>query len=131
LICNDRWNSALAEIPALDGAQFLIIPAYGSTSRAQDEAVIARARETRLPVIEANVGVTLIVSSGEPVATDRAEQTITFAEIEIPSARAAQPVERDSVEQAFLTWRAGEMAVRYERKKHRLTPEEIVAAAAP
>ncbi len=38
LICNDRWNPQLARIPALDGAQFLVIPAYGSRSESQDTA---------------------------------------------------------------------------------------------
>ena len=52
LICNDRWNPALARIPALDGAQFLIIPAFGSTSHSQDAAVLSRARETGLPKLD-------------------------------------------------------------------------------
>ncbi|MBM4075461.1 MAG: carbon-nitrogen hydrolase family protein, partial [Planctomycetes bacterium] len=55
LICNDRWNPNLAKIPALDGAQFLVIPSYGSTSKSQDDAVLSRGRENGLPVIEANV----------------------------------------------------------------------------
>src|SRR5262249_25973210 len=71
LICNDRWNSTLARIPALDGAQFLVIPAYGSKAEAQDEEVLKRARETQLPIVEANVGVSLIISDGHPVALRR------------------------------------------------------------
>jgi predicted amidohydrolase len=119
LICNDRWNPALARIPALDGAQFLVIPAYGSTSRAQDAEVLQRARETRLPIVEANVGVSLIVSEGEPVAVQRAVESVTYAEITIPVAAAIQPAARDEAERTFLEWRNDEMRRRYEAKQHR------------
>jgi predicted amidohydrolase len=129
LICNDRWNPALARIPGLDGAQFLVIPAYGSTSRAQDEAVVSRARETSLPIVEANVGVTLVVSAGTIAAVERAPQAVTFAEMEIPSPIPARHAERDAVEREFLTWRETEMRTRYEKKRHRLTPEAVTAAA--
>lgn len=44
LICNDRWNPQLARIPALDGAQFLVIPAYGSRSESQDTAGLSPLR---------------------------------------------------------------------------------------
>jgi N-carbamoylputrescine amidase len=120
LICNDRWNPELARIPALDGAQFLVIPAFGSTSRAQDEAVLNRARENALPVIEANVGVSLIVSEGKVAAVKRADTAVTFAEITIPLPTASNPTERDAVEQKFLAWREGEMRRRFERKHHPL-----------
>ncbi|MEE3232659.1 MAG: carbon-nitrogen hydrolase family protein, partial [Candidatus Latescibacterota bacterium] len=33
LICNDRWNPDIARIPVLDGAQYLLIPSYGSRSK--------------------------------------------------------------------------------------------------
>ena len=120
LICNDRWNASLARIPALDGAQFLVIPAYGSTSRAQDEAVLARARENALPVVEANVGVSLIVSGGEVAAVQRAPAAVTFAEITIAPARAPHVAERDAVEREFLQWRETELRRRFEAKRHRL-----------
>lgn len=123
LICNDRWNPALARIPALDGAQFLIIPAYGSTSRAQDEAVISRGRENNLPVIEANVGVSLIVSEGAAVATRREPEAITIAEIAIPPPAAGKAAERDEAEREFLAWRTTEMARRFEAKRHKLGRE--------
>lgn len=129
LICNDRWTPALARIPALDGAQFLVIPSYGSTSPRQDEAVLARARETGLPVVEANVGVCLIVDGGEVAAVQRAPTTVTFAEITVRPEGAARPAERDAAERDFLAWRAVEMAERYEKKRHRLTPEAATAAA--
>lgn len=129
LICNDRWTPALARIPALDGAQFLVIPAYGSTSARQDEAVVARARETGLPVVEANVGVCLVVSDGAIAAVKRAPTAVTFAEITIPPAAPARPAERDAVENEFLRWRATEMTQRYEKKRHRLSPEAVTAAS--
>lgn len=129
LICNDRWTPALARIPALDGAQFLVIPAYGSTSARQDEAVLARARETGLPVVEANVGVSLIVDGGEVAVVRRASTAVTFAEITVPPRGTARPAERDAAEMDFLASRAVEMARRYEKKRHRLTPEAVTAAA--
>ncbi|MBL9209720.1 MAG: carbon-nitrogen hydrolase family protein [Opitutaceae bacterium] len=129
LICNDRWTPALARIPALDGAQFLVIPAYGSTSARQDDAVIARARETGLPVIEANVGVSLVVDNGAVAAVRRAPTAVTLAEITVPPPIAARPEERDAVEREFLAWRATEMAQRYEKKRHRLPPEAVTAAS--
>ena len=129
LICNDRWTPALARIPALDGAQCLVIPAYGSTSARQDDAVVARARETGLPVIEANVGVTLVVDKGAVAAVRRAPTAVTLAEITVPAAVAARPAERDAVEREFLAWRATEMAQRYEKKRHRLPPEAVTAAS--
>ena len=114
LICNDRWNAVLAKIPALDGAQFLVIPSYGSTSASQDDAVLSRARETGLPIVEANVGVSLLVSEGRVVALQRKSESVTFGEIAIPAARASQPTERDAAEREFLAWRETEMPRRYE-----------------
>lgn len=120
LICNDRWNPKLAQIPVLDGAQFLIIPSYGSRSQAQDEAVLSRGKENQVPVIEANVGVTLLVDQGEIVAVDRQEEGITYGEITIPPAADPQPKRRDAVEQRFLDWRRTEMEHRLERRLRRL-----------
>ena len=107
LICNDRWNPDIARIPVLDGAQFILIPSFGSRSRDQDKAVLARARENGVPIVEANVGVTLIISKGEIVAVSRRESTITFGTIEIPAA--ANPANRDRHERSFLRWRRQEM----------------------
>ncbi len=117
LICNDRWNADLARIPAMDGAQFLVIPAYGSRSLRNDEAVLSRGRENSIPVVEANVGVSLIVSQNEIAAVNRAEEGITFATITIPPPREASPEARDAQEQKFLKWRAEEMVRRYEAKQ--------------
>lgn len=115
LICNDRWNPALAKIPALDGAQFLVIPSFGSTSRKQDEAVLSRGRETGLPVIEANVGVTLIVNEGKIAAVDREREGLAVSEITIPSERAPNAIARDQVEADFVRWREGEMKQRLKK----------------
>jgi predicted amidohydrolase len=115
LICNDRWNPDLARIPALDGAQFLVIPAFGSRSVQQDESVLNRARENQLPLVEANVGVSLIVSQGTIQALSRQEDGVTFGEIQIPPARKIDPVLRDALEKQFLDWRADEMPKRLDR----------------
>ena len=111
LICNDRWNPDIARIPVLDGAQYLLIPSFGSRSKEQDKAVLARARENGVPIVEANVGVTLIVSKGEIVSLSRRETTVTFGTIEVPAA--VSPANRDRHERAFLRWRKSEMPRRY------------------
>ena len=120
LICNDRWNPRLAEIPALDGAQFLIIPSFGSRSAAQDQAVLSRGRENRLPVIEANVGVTLVVNDGKIIAVDRDEEGITYGTITIGPRVKRDRKKRDAVEREFLEWRQTEMVRRYKRTQQRL-----------
>lgn len=118
LICNDRWNASLARIPALDGAQFLVIPSFGTKGTSQDVAVLSRARENGLPIVEANVGVMMIISGGEVAGLNRVDEGITFAEIAIPAPIASQPVERDEVERTFLAWRTEEMQRRYQARKH-------------
>ena len=115
LICADRWHPQLAQIPVLDGARFLLIPAQGSRKKKQDTAVLNRGKENGVPVVEANVGVTMIVNAGEIIALERNEDGITFGEITIPPATASQPEERDQVEREFLKWREGMMKVRLER----------------
>ena len=117
LICNDRWNPEIARIPVLDGARYLLIPSYGSRSRDQDRAVLARARENGVPIVEANVGVTLIVSKGEVVACERRVNAVTLGTIEVPAGPSA--ANRDRQEEKFLQWRAGEMPNRYAQGKAR------------
>ena len=97
LICSDRWYPEIAGTLALDGAQFLCILTYGNKTKRQDRTVLARARENGLPIVQANVGRNLIVSKGEIVAIDRGRDTVTIAEIDIPSrvsARNARTIER-------------------------------------
>lgn len=113
LICNDRWNPDIARIPVLDGARYLLIPSFGSRSKAQDKAVLARARENGVPIVEANVGVTLIISQGEVVARSRKMTTITYGTIDIPAPPSSK--NRDAHEHAFLAWRKKEMPARYKQ----------------
>ena len=107
MICNDRWNPDLARIPVLDGARYLLIPSFGSRSKKQDLAVLARARENGVPIVEANVGVTLIISKGEVVTLSRKEDTITYGSIDVPLPPSLRI--RDIHEGEFLEWRKEEM----------------------
>ena len=43
VICNDRWNPMITRTLVLDGARLIFIPSYGSKSKGQNEAVLARA----------------------------------------------------------------------------------------
>ena len=117
MICNDRWNPDLARIPVLDGARYLLIPSYGSRKKKQDRAVLARARENGVPIVEANVGVTLIISKGEVVKRSRKEDTITYGTIEVPVP--ASPRNRDMHEGEFLKWRNEEMPKRRRKAEKR------------
>jgi predicted amidohydrolase len=120
LICNDRWNPDLARILRKDGAQLLVVPSYGSVSPQQDEAVLARARENGVPLVQANVGLTLVANRGEVVAVRRERSTIMLADIEIPMPVAVDAPERDRLERAFLEWRDGEMSRRYQQRMREL-----------
>ena len=118
LICNDRWNTDIARLPVLDGARYLLIPSYGSRKRQQDEAVLSRARENGVPIVEANVGRTLIISQGEVVAGSKEKTEITFGTIAIPAAPSA--ANRDRQEKKFLSWRKREMPRRLKQNAQRL-----------
>jgi predicted amidohydrolase len=124
LICNDRWNADLARIPVLDGAQFLLIPSFGSCSLQQDEAVLSRGRENGVPIVEANVGVTLIVDAGQITAVDREEEGITFGQISIPATSEVQLEQRDELESRFLMWREEEMPRRLAQRRSQLQQSE-------
>jgi predicted amidohydrolase len=128
LICNDRWNPLLAKIPALDGAQFLVIPSFGSKSKSQDDAVLARGVESGVPVVEANVGVSLIVSNDRVAAVDRRREGITFAQISIPASRSVNHAERDRVEAEFLRWRKDEMPIRLAERMKRIEEKDAVGS---
>jgi predicted amidohydrolase len=111
VICNDRWNPTLARALVLDGAAALYIPAYGSRRLRQDGAVLARARENGVPIVEANVGLNLIISKGEIVAKERGFDRITMGEIDIPvkqSAAASRALETE-----FMAARPAEMKKNY------------------
>ena len=76
--------------------------------------------ENGIPVMEANVGVTLIVdAAGDLVSEDREESVITFGDMKIPGPRSANPTMRDQEESIFLEWRAAEMPRRYQEKLQR------------
>jgi len=130
VICNERWNPHIARILALDGARFLVIPSFGSKSKSQDDAVLRLGRENGVPVVEANVGVTLLVSDGRITTVDRNEDGITFGDIMIPAAIAANPDERDRVEREFLAWRGPEMKARHARTVE-LSKATLAAAGRP
>lgn len=123
LICNDRWNAHIARTQVMDGAQLLLIPSFGSRKRAQNEAVMARARENSVPVVEAAVGVNLIISKGEVVAYTWGVDRITTARIEIPSWPA--PALADDMEHAYLAGQDAEML-----RRHRHMMEELRQDAA-
>ena len=110
MICNERWEPLIARALVLDGARLLLVPAYGSRRRDQNLAVLARARENGVPVVEANVGVNLIISKGQKVAYQWGTDRITIAEVEVPA-----PVSRPNaraVEQQYLDLQGPLMAQR-------------------
>ena len=118
VICNDRWNPAIARALALDGARIILIPSWGSRNRAQNLAVLARARENGLPVVEANVGMNLIISTGEIVAYKHGFDKITTAVVEVPAG--PSPENARQAEQEYLAAQGPEMARRYEKLMKRL-----------
>jgi len=114
MICNDRWNADLARIAVLDGANFFLIPSYGSKHRRQDEAVLAIARQNGVPVLEANCGLLLVVSKGEIVKRRRVDTGMAVATMAIPAPPSVQ--NRDLHEKHFLQWRRHELTRRYRKR---------------
>ena len=111
VICNDRWNPHIVRALVLDGARIILIPSYGSKSKSQNQAVLARARENGVPIVEANVGMNLIISKGEICAYQWGNDQITHAVVDIPAAPgqdAARKAERD-----YLQAQTPEMERRY------------------
>ena len=119
VICNDRWNPMIARTLVLDGARLILIPSYGSKSRGQNEAVLARARENGVPIVEANVGMNLIISKGEIVAYKWGNDQISTAVIDIPEPP-SQKVAR-CAEQEYLRLQGPEMEKRYQKTMERLS----------
>ncbi|MDE2816158.1 MAG: carbon-nitrogen hydrolase family protein [Chloroflexota bacterium] len=111
LICNDRWNPLIPRAIVLDGAQILYIPTFGNTSKAQNQAVLARARENGVPIVQANVGQNLVVSKGEMIAYQRGFDKITVATVDIPTPPSAASAR--SLEREYLTRQGPEMERRY------------------
>lgn len=124
MICNDRWNTDLARIPVLDGARFMLIPSYGDKSRAQDAAVLTVGRENGIPVLEANVGLLLLVDKGEIVARVKKDTAMIVGTMSIPVP--PNRANRDEQERRFLARRRGELKRRYQ---HRLAGAKWAAPA--
>ena len=125
-ICNERWQSRIAGALAADGAELLLIPSYGSRRRRQNEAVVARGRETGLPIVQAGVGVNLIMDRGEMIAYHWGADAITTADIHprmAPSPRLARKFERE-----YLAFQADELARRFRRKFPARAPDSGPAA---
>ncbi|MDP6356705.1 MAG: carbon-nitrogen hydrolase family protein [Planctomycetota bacterium] len=118
LICNERWNPRIARTLVMDGARALYIPSFGSRSKSQNENVLARSRENGVPIVEANVGVNMIISKGEVVAYKWGCDQLTIGEIdisELPSPRNARKMERE-----YLKVQAGNMKKNYRKTVARL-----------
>ena len=121
VICNDRWNPLIAHILVLDGARVILIPSYGTKTKNQNEAVLARARENGVPIVEANVGMNLIISKGEIVAYEWGNDQITTGVIDIPEPPSLQAARRS--EQTYLAQQGPEMQRRYEKTLARMAGE--------
>lgn len=111
VICNDRWNPLIARTLVLDGARVIFIPSHGTRTKAQNDTVLARARENGVPIVEANRGLNLIVSQGEIVAFKWGIDRITTAEIAIPHAPSTRGAREAEAE--YLRQQGPEMSRRY------------------
>ena len=118
VICNDRWNPDIVRALVLDGARIILIPSYGSKTKEQNQAVLARARENGVPIVEANVGMNLIVSKGEVCAYQWGNDQITHGVVDIPAAPGAAAARQ--AEQDYLTAQSPEMERRYQRTLERV-----------
>ena len=113
VICNDRWNPDIARALVLDGARIILIPSYGAKTKRQNQAVLARARENGVPIVEANVGMNLIISKGEICAYQWGNDQITYGVVDIPAAPGAEAARQ--AEQDYLAAQTPEMERRYQR----------------
>lgn len=119
VICNDRWNPLLVRAVVADGARLLLIPAYGERGKRQNQAVLARGRENGVPIVEANVGMNLIVNRGEIAAYAWGHNRVTTAQVDLPwpvSPETARRLEAD-----YLAGQDAEMARRYAKTMEKLT----------
>ena len=113
VICNDRWNPDIVRALVLDGARIILIPSYGAKTKRQNQAVLARARENGVPIVEANVGMNLIISKGEICAYQWGNDQITYGVVDIPAAPGAEAARQ--AEQDYLAAQSPEMELRYQR----------------
>ena len=124
VICNDRWNPHIVRALVLDGARIILIPSYGSKTKDQNQAVLARARENGVPIVEANVGMNLIISKGEICAYQWGNDLITHGVIEVPAAPGEETARQ--AEQDYLAAQTPEMERRYQRTLERV--EKLASA---
>jgi predicted amidohydrolase len=122
VICNDRWNPMIVRALALDGARLLLISSYGSKAQEQNDTVLARSRENGIPIVEANVGMNLIVNKGEIAAYQWGNDKITTAMVDIPATPST--VAAREYEQEYLRLQGPEMARRYEESLKRIKGEQ-------
>jgi len=123
IICNDRWNPMITRALVLDGAQVILIPSWGSKSKEQNRTVLARARENGVPIVEANVGMNLIINKGEIVAYDWGNNKVTTGIIDVPapvSVYNARQYERE-----YLKLQHPEMEKRFQRTMKRIKENSI------
>lgn len=118
VICNDRWNPLITRTLVLDGAKVIFIPSSGSRSKAQNQTVLARARENGVPIVEANVGMNLIISKGEIAAYKWGNNQITTTVIDIPEPPSQEAARRS--EQEYLRYQGPEMDKRYEKTMEKI-----------
>lgn len=122
VICNDRWNPLITRTLVLDGASLILIPSYGSKLKAQNETVLARARENGVPIVEANVGMNLIISKGEIVDYKWGNDQISSAVIDIPTPPSFEAAR--SAEQEYLKRQGPEMKKRYNKTQDQVRKKE-------
>lgn len=123
VICNDRWNPEIVRTLVLDGARIILIPSYGDKSKRQNQAVLARARENGVPIVEANVGMNLMISKGEICAYQWGNDQITYGVVEIPLAPST--VIARQAEQAYREAQPSEMEQRYQKTAARINQAAI------
>lgn len=123
VICNDRWNPEIVRTLVLDGARIILIPSYGDKSKRQNQAVLARARENGVPIVEANVGMNLMISKGEICAYQWGNDQITYGVVEIPLAPSTAIARQ--AEQAYREAQPSAMEQRYQKTVARINQAAI------
>ena len=118
VICNDRWNPQIVRALVLDGARVILIPSYGDKTKRQNQAVLARARENGVPIVEANVGMNLIISKGEICAYQWGNDQITYGVVDVPAAPGEASARQ--AEQDYFTEQTPEMERRYQSTLERV-----------
>ena len=105
-----------------------MIPSYGSKRRRQNQAVLARARENGVPIVEANVGMNLIITKGEIAAYQWGNDQITTAVIHLPIA--PSPAAARTGEAEYVGRQEQEMDRRYQETDKRINGNSNITAQA-